>query len=625
MGDIKLAYCKECGHALSENATFCKECGTKLGSTAGSRGPAPLQRSTDQVSATAPLRPMSKRTKWILAAAGALIVVLIAGYKTGEYLFSKERLVSRFESALQARDSAGVASLLTSNDKQLVINEASVKNLMVYLAKHPNEMSRMLEDLKSQAKQTGDDSYSAGTIKLEKEGKKLLIYDNYELDVTPVYLKLGTNYKNVSLTVDGKEVAKSNQEDFEKTVGPYLPGTYKLEARLKTDFVDLVKTEEADLFGEGRDYSENLELQGEQVSISTGLGTDTGLKGRLFINGKNVGIDPFAETSFGPVMTDGSVKLAVEGDYPWGTMRSGEVAISGADVRVNLASNSDLQTGLMNIIAKHAVEKLKAYTSGNASAFTAVTGNYKTNESSRIQYNLQSGSYYKGKYLGTSFDLDSFDLYYENGQWHVSFLAQSKYNEDTFYQGEIPVMEDTTRDERFILVYDETRKAWLIDSEEQSYSYSSDHVKEITEKSPQVFTSSGVSATKSSAESTEAESTALQTFMSNYLSVSVDAINSRSFNDVAYLIDPAGPAYKESSSYIDHLNEKGITEELLSATVTGFKASADNKSYEVNTTEEYNISYSDGTTKYKKFNSVYKLVVLDGSLRLNKLISTKEQ
>lgn len=621
-----MAFCKECGSTLQENAAFCKECGTRAGQVREAAVPAQLQRSAAPVSQSIPSKPMSKRTKWTLISAGALIVILIAGYKTGEYLLSKERLVSRFELALQAKDSKKVASLLTSNDKQLVINEASVKSLMSYLEKHPDEQSSLIQDLKTQAKQS-DEAYSSGSISLEKEGKKLLVYNNYELNVTPVYLKLGTNYKDVSLLVDGKEVTKSDKEFYEKTIGPYVPGTYKLEARLKTDFVALVKSEEVDLFGSGREYSENLELQGEDVTISTGLGAETGLKGSLIINGKDVGLDPFAQSSFGPVMTDSSVKLAVEGDYPWGKMRTDEVPINGSYVEVNLAANSDFESGIMKVITKHSEERLKAYTSGDVAAFTQATQSYKENELSRILYNKESGNYYKGEYLGTRFDMSSFNLYNDNGQWHASVLVQGEYNEDTFYEGEVPVLEDATHDERFILTYDAAKKAWLVDSEEQTYSYSDENVKEIKEQSPKVYTSG--SAASSSVNTTsaagQADASAIQSFMSDYLTTSVSAINDRSFEEVAYYIDPSGPAYKESSSYIDHLNEKGITEELVSQTVTDFKASADSKSYEVTTAEEYNIYYNDGTTKNKKFKSVYKLVVIDGSLKMNKLISTKEQ
>ncbi|MNR29866.1 hypothetical protein D3C85_1472820 [compost metagenome] len=165
-----------------------------------------------------------------------------------------------------------------------------------------------------------------------------------------------------------------------------------------------------------------------------------------------------------------------------------------------------------------------------------------------------------------------------------------------------------------------------MDSEEQTYSYSDENIKEIKQESPQVYTSGSASSAGNTAGAAgQADSSAIQSFMNDYLTISVYAINDRSFDEVASYIDPSGPAYKESSSYIDHLNEKGITEELLSQTVTDFKASADSKSYEVTTTEEYNINYNDGTTKYKKFKSVYKLVVIDGSLKMNKLISTKEQ
>ncbi|USB33054.1 hypothetical protein [Paenibacillus sp. YPG26] len=617
-----MAFCKECGSTLQENAAFCKECGTRAGELREDSASAQLQRSTMPASEPTPSKPMTKRTKWTLISAAALIIVLIAGYKTGEYLLSKERLVSRLELALQAKDGKKAASLLTSNDKQLVINETSVKSLMAYLAKHPDEQSRLIQELKAQAKQP-DEAYSSGAISLEKEGRKLLIYNNYELNVNPVYLKLGTNYKDVSLLVDSKEVAKSDKEYYEKTVGPYVPGTYKLEARLKTDFVDLVKSEEVDLFGSGSEYSENLELQGEDVTISTGLGAESGLKGSLIINGKDVGLDPFEQSSFGPVMTDGSVKLAIEGEYPWGKMRTEEVTIDGRYVEVNLAANSEFESGLMKVITKHSGEKLKASTTGDAAAFTQATQSYTENELSTIQYNIVSGNYYKGKYLGTRFDMNSFSLSRDNGKWYASVLAQGMYNEDTFYEGEVPVPVEATRDERFVLTYDTSKKAWLVDSEVQTYSFSDENVKEIKEKAPQMYTSGSAVSSVNAPE--QADSSAIESFMSDYLTTAVYAINDRNFSVVAAYIDPAGPAYRESSSYIDHLNEKGITEDLLAQTVTSFKASADSKSYEVTTAEEYNINYSDGKSKYKKFKSVYKLVVIDGSLKLHKLISTKEQ
>ncbi|WP_418055431.1 TcaA NTF2-like domain-containing protein [Priestia megaterium] len=51
----------------------------------------------------------------------------------------------------------------------------------------------------------------------------------------------------------------------------------------------------------------------------------------------------------------------------------------------------------------------------------------------------------------------------------------------------------------------------------------------------------------------------------------------------------------------------------------------DDSMYKVYTTEEYDISYGDGSVKYKKFNSIHKVKELsDGSLGVYQLISSTE-
>ncbi|MFC5530946.1 TcaA NTF2-like domain-containing protein [Cohnella yongneupensis] len=116
---------------------------------------------------------------------------------------------------------------------------------------------------------------------------------------------------------------------------------------------------------------------------------------------------------------------------------------------------------------------------------------------------------------------------------------------------------------------------------------------------------------------------AIQSFMQLYSSTSVDAINNRDFGIVEGLIDPSGPAYKESAAYIDHLKDLGITEQLVSMNVDSFER-VDDTTYTANTTETYDITNSDGVTKRRYFQSTFKLTVIDGQLRAHTLIDTKE-
>jgi membrane-associated protein TcaA len=113
------------------------------------------------------------------------------------------------------------------------------------------------------------------------------------------------------------------------------------------------------------------------------------------------------------------------------------------------------------------------------------------------------------------------------------------------------------------------------------------------------------------------------TFMHEYGTYSVAAINNNDFSIVQNFLNPEGPAYQESKDYIEHTSEKGITEELLALTV-GNVETIDENNVKVFTFEEYDITYGDGTTKYKKFVSSYQLTLVEGEYLIHKLLSTEE-
>lgn len=69
--------------------------------------------------------------------------------------------------------------------------------------------------------------------------------------------------------------------------------------------------------------------------------------------------------------------------------------------------------------------------------------------------------------------------------------------------------------------------------------------------------------------------------MMNDLSSSVMAINDGEFVHLSNLMDPAGPAARESADCMEYLDSKSITESFEDASVTGFEANGDS-TYTVN-------------------------------------------
>ena len=145
-------------------------------------------------------------------------------------------------------------------------------------------------------------------IKMEKRGKKFFIYDNYDFVIQPFPLLIDTNEDEVSYLVDGKKVSSAATEDGLVNLGSFLPGEYKIEGKLSSDFVDLTKEIKVSHFDENN-YSD-LDFDVETISIQTNVE-----KSDVLINGKNTDISftDGKQVEVGPVMVDGSMTAQVAG------------------------------------------------------------------------------------------------------------------------------------------------------------------------------------------------------------------------------------------------------------------------------------------------------------------------
>ncbi|MDQ0229292.1 zinc ribbon domain-containing protein [Metabacillus malikii] len=620
-----MLFCKECGAQLKEGAAFCPSCGTNVKTHESER----IDQTRQQI---APAKKMSKKKKLVIAGISAAVVILFGAYKVGEHFTDKNRKIENFEMALIEGNTENVAKLLNTNDPQLKISETTVKGFVDYYKKHPNEVNELINNLQDQStyidnntnkKSTSsffsEDDLKNGVVNLKKDGKTWLFYDNYTLEVEEVYVSISTNYKNTQLSIAGKEIGKADKKNFEQTYGPFLPGIYKVEAKLKTDFVDLKKKREVTLIDVGSKVNIDMYLEGEEVTVDM-ESFDPTIKAELFIDGKDVKINPNENPTFGPVLTDGSMKLNVEATLPWGKVKTNEIPISSSEVEINLGQSKDLQETIFNQVVSYSKEALEAYTSGSADKVTTATNRNKEDILERIEYLQYREEYYKGQYLGTTFAIDSLNVEYNGEQWEAEVEVLQTYNEAEYYEGETPQLEKNEVNRVYTLVYNEENKKWLIETMDYSYGYGTDNVKEINEKEPKTYQTSW-----GNSKITDDKSQQIASFVEEYMYASVDAINAENFSIVEPYLDSSGKKYNEQKEYTAYLNEKGITEELLNIEIKEVKK-LDDTTYQVTSLDEYKLMYSDGTDKTTSFKTVQKVKIQsDGSFAMNELISTDEQ
>ncbi|ABS20688.1 TcaA NTF2-like domain-containing protein [Bacillus cytotoxicus] len=113
----------------------------------------------------------------------------------------------------------------------------------------------------------------------------------------------------------------------------------------------------------------------------------------------------------------------------------------------------------------------------------------------------------------------------------------------------------------------------------------------------------------------------IRDFMEKYADAGMKAIRENDFSYIKSFLDPKGKAYRESQKYIKYINDKNISETLLTYQVNSIKL-INKAEYVVTAYEEYGITYGDGTTKIKSFNNTYKIKVLEnGRLAMNELLT----
>ena len=613
-----MKYCKNCGNELSSSAQFCKTCGT----------PVNQEKKTESTKLTESQSMSPKKKKWIIVSAAAAII-LLAAYLVGQNLLSKDRLINQFEEALNNHDEKAVAKILHSNDKKLEINKDTVGAFVKYYQENPEEIKETVNSLRKQSAMLDNemtpnvydelfDSSDDEMVSLVQNGK-FLVYKKYELIVDSVYLTLETNYKDTELTIDEEFVGKANRADFEKTYGPYVPGIHEVQAKLKTDFVDLVADETVMAYG-GSEPTVNLYLDGKDIQIDTSVNVeDLSIKGKLYVNGKDVGINPFKDPVFGPVLTDGSMKVAVEAELPWGTVKTKEKEIDSHYVEINFGENTETQKAIMDAVVKNNREALIAYTSASTSKMTQATDDYKKSVQGEIDELKTFDQAYTGKYVSTVFDLDSFNVSYKEKEWVANVDALVNYQDDTYYKDDSPSLEE--RDEAYAisLIYDEKAKKWLVDAMGYTFFFNDDNTKEVKEKSPKQYTTAGGKSTEAKQDSERDKdlSTAVVQLMDSYLNGLISAINDNNFSAVSPYMKEGSELYKSQKSLVSSLHSKGTSEELVDYEVTDFKENEG--TITISTSEKIKINYSSGKSETKDYEWTYKALKEDGQYLLTSI------
>ncbi|MEN1967374.1 hypothetical protein WMZ97_04765 [Lentibacillus sp. N15] len=455
--------------------------------------------TTKKTTTAQPMKKMSKKSKIFIGIGALVVVLLIVAYQVGASMTSKDKMVEKFEDAVTKKDAATVAELLQSDSKKIKINKDSVAGFIDYYSENPSEFDYIVEHLKDQvkeydknadkAKANSEENKDMYALNLTEDGKKFAIYKNYTIQVSPVYFKVSTNFKDTDILLNDKVIATSDSDDFTKEVGPFLPGSYKFTAKYKGDYVELTADAESTNFDPG--YADDVDLYIEADEVSFGTAYMDGLdEVTLFINGEDTGVNIMKEDTFGPVLVDGSMTASFEGKFPWGTMKTEEKPIDSYYMNAEFTASDDLKETLKDTIIKFNQEFLAATTTASKKKLTTATDKVVKDVVDDAKFAKESDQYYKGKFIGVDFYQDSYDITNYGDGWVVKVDTVTIYEEANWYKDDKkPKLKKNEEDYGYELVYDKDKEKWKVSYIGYAGSMDENKMDEHREKDPKTYTS----------------------------------------------------------------------------------------------------------------------------------------
>lgn len=403
------------------------------------------------------LEKMKQNRIAVISVAAALIIVMLLAvvYVAGAKAADKDRVMDKFEKAVLKNDTGSAVRLLHSSDPSL-INDQTAAAWIDFLNKNPDYLTKIKNVL-----QNVDE---ASPVRLIKDGKTMLVFNRYLLDVSPHYIQASSNLPETKIYVDGTEAGAVSKEGEKKQFGPYLPGVHTVKGVFQGDYASIEDSREVDLFDAGGQSDVAFSLKANYVTLSSNYDDAD-----VYVNGKKIG-SVKENGKIGPVSLDGSVKIMVEKEFPWGKAKSAETAITSAsNLMLPVQTLTDeLKEQAMELINEYRQSWFEARTERDVSLIKNAGEARLAELKKEIDAMFPINNYFQGHLVRMQFDLDSFALDFDKDVYSIRVNAREdwKYANYASKKGRNPDFEQRSFTYYRLYRLDFTDGNWLIYDQE---------------------------------------------------------------------------------------------------------------------------------------------------------------
>ncbi|MCR6515607.1 MAG: TcaA 3rd/4th domain-containing protein [Clostridium sp.] len=338
----------------------------------------------------------------ILISITCIIIIFSVGFFFGNIISTKEGTLKKLQRGLVKGSVSTLDDVIKIDGEKATKEE--LKPLSDYYKGKDTLVNNLIDDIK-------DDKSKI----MKLTSSKSLFLENYSLDLNTFTLTIENDNKDADLYLNDKEVKGTTE------IKGLIPGEYKLKGVVKSEFGDIKKEESILLM---KDEKVNFKIGANFITLHSNFDD-----AKVFINGEDSNKTVKEFKNAGPFPSDGSVKISIEKDLPWGKVKSEEVQIKDKpDITINLnIKNDELFNEVQTLVDNFYDSVFKALNEENKELINAAT-----NEAKDKVFGVLEKKYFflKNQYeiTGINIDKEKSKFTYENGEFKGSVVCDVNYD-----------------------------------------------------------------------------------------------------------------------------------------------------------------------------------------------------
>ncbi|GAA0310314.1 hypothetical protein GGQ92_001595 [Gracilibacillus halotolerans] len=615
-----MKFCKECGKELKDGEQFCENCGKPVNSETPKEKKQPKEKQQSLVSK---FQSLPKAHKLTISIISGILLLFIIFASVVNYMTSSERIVKKFHAAVMEDNYEALGDLVVFDETDEKIGERHAE-VLADMIDEQDRLGELMAHFDDQHKQLT--SSKGGVVNLQKEGC-FLFFDCYEITAATYYLNASSNLNNTEIILDGETVSVIENAEEEQEIGPFVYGSYDLEATYENEFVQFHEEEpvyiyEADQSWRVGFYFESIVIEGNELPIErTFLLNGKELDETMILSGEE-------GDEIGPIDPEQDYTLEIKATFPWGELTTGEREVDRY-FEQKFEISETLMEGLKQGIITFYDDLFEAYRSNNLDSIgyleEQLLDDYSYDIGRVHDYAEENEDYIHFRDVKQyGFANEPIEIYYnqEDKTYHAytSMLEESAIEtqfydtviDDPYYRNNYNSVYFFYKDDKW-LVKDAYFGNWADDKEYTMFPYEGEPAKVLHGQKTSTETDKEESDEAAGNDADEAVEKATL----SYIDALVEAINAGDYSKVSSTIQSGSALEGMQQDLVNRLYENGTTQEVVSKEVTSTEKDGD--AWKVKTSETIKITYESGKEETKDYTWTYTVVEDDGNYKLSNI------